>query len=197
LTFDPASRPPAEAVVLGASAGAVEALSVILPGLPADFPLPVLAVVHLPADKKSVMAELFQARCRIAVKEAEDKEPVCGGTVYFAPPDYHLLVEPDRRLSLSSEEAVHYSRPSIDVLFESAADVYGPALVAVVLTGANKDGAEGLRSVCNAGGTALVQDPAAAFASAMPVAARLACPSAEVLGLDAIASRLLALGATP
>ena len=114
------TRPP-EAVVIGASAGAVDALSVLLPALPADYPLAVAVVVHLPPDRKSVMAELFQTKCRVRVKEAEDKEPFAPGTVYFAPPDYHLLVEPDRRLSLSSEESVLYSRPSIDVLFESAA----------------------------------------------------------------------------
>ena len=109
------------AVVIGASAGAVEALSVILPALPAGYPVPVAVVVHLPPDRPSIMAELFAARCRVAVREAEDKEPLVPGTVYFAPPDYHLLVEAAGHLSLSSEEPVRFSRPSIDVLFESAA----------------------------------------------------------------------------
>ena len=119
----------AEAVVIGASAGALEALSVILPSLPADYGLPVLIVVHVPPDKKSLLAELFQAKCGIEVREAEDKEPIRGGTVYFAPPDYHLLVETDKSLSLSDDEPVFYSRPSVDVLFESAADAYGPSLI--------------------------------------------------------------------
>ncbi|MBN8849606.1 MAG: chemotaxis protein CheB, partial [Sphingomonas sp.] len=146
------SAGPIEAVAIGASAGAVEALSAILPRLPADYPLPVLVVVHVPADRRSVLATLFQSKCRIAVREAEDKEPVVPGTVYFAPPDYHLQVEADRTLSLSADDPVLYSRPSIDVLFESAADAYGAALAGVVLTGANQDGARGLAAVAEAGG---------------------------------------------
>ena len=140
-----------EAIVIGASAGALEALSAILPALPEGFRLPVIVVVHVPPDKRSVLAELFQAKCRVSVREAEDKEPIVGGTVYFAPPDYHLLVEADEHLSLSSDEPVLFSRPSIDVLFESAADAYGPALIAIILTGANQDGAEGMRGCCGRG----------------------------------------------
>jgi two-component system chemotaxis response regulator CheB len=182
------------AVVIGASAGAVEALSVILPALPAGYPVPVAVVVHLPPDRPSIMAELFAARCRVAVREAEDKEPLVPGTVYFAPPDYHLLVEAAGHLSLSSEEPVRFSRPSIDVLFESAADAVGPGLVAVVLTGANDDGAAGLRAVCAAGGAAVVQDPLGAQAGAMPAAALAACPGATVLSLPQIAAYLTSLG---
>ena len=178
---------PAEAVVIGASAGALEALSVILPTLPADFGLPVLIVVHIPGDRKSVLAELFHAKCDIDVRQAEDKEPVKGGTAYFAPPDYHLLVETDRSLSLSIDEPVFYSRPSIDVLFESAADAYGPGLIAIVLTGANQDGARGLKAVSDAGGRAIVQTPRGAYASAMPEAAIAECPGAKVLSLKDIA----------
>lgn len=183
-----------EAVAIGASAGAVEALSAILPRLPADYPLPVLVVVHVPADRRSVLATLFQSKCRIAVREAEDKEPVAPGTVYFAPPDYHLQVEADRTLSLSADDPVLYSRPSIDVLFESAADAYGAALAGVVLTGANQDGARGLAAVAEAGGIALVEEPATASASIMPAAALDACPAARALSLDAIAACLLDLG---
>jgi two-component system, chemotaxis family, protein-glutamate methylesterase/glutaminase len=180
----------AEAVVIGASAGALEALSVILPSLPTGFKLPLIVVVHIPPDKRSMLVELFQAKCRIPVREAEDKEPIMDGTVYFAPPDYHLLVETDKSLSLSSDEPVLFSRPSIDVLFESAADAYGSALIAIVLTGANQDGAKGLSAVVEAGGNALVQDPDGAFASAMPEAAVEMCPSARVMSLDAIAAHL-------
>jgi two-component system chemotaxis response regulator CheB len=177
----------AEAVVIGASAGALEALSVILPSLPADYGLPLLIVVHVPPDRKSLLAELFQAKCRIEVREADDKEPIRGGTAYFAPPDYHLLVEPDKSLSLSDDEPVFYSRPSIDVLFESAADAYGPSLIAVVLTGANRDGADGLKAIAEAGGMAIVQSPEGAYASAMPEAAIAECPGARVLTLKEIA----------
>jgi two-component system chemotaxis response regulator CheB len=181
----------AEAVVIGVSAGALEALSAILPFLPSDYALPVIIVVHVPPDKKSVLAELFGAKCGIKVREAEDKEPISGGTVYFAPPDYHLLVETGKSLSLSSDEPVLYSRPSVDVLFESAADAYGPSLIAIVLTGANPDGAKGLKAVTNAGGTAIVQSPAGAYASAMPEAAIAACPEAQILSLKDIAIYLL------
>jgi two-component system chemotaxis response regulator CheB len=185
------TRTTAKAVVIGASAGALEALSVILPSLPIGFRLPVFAVVHVPPDKKSILAELLQAKCRIRVREAEDKEPIEGGTAYFAPPNYHLLVEADDCLSLSNDEPVHYSRPSLDVLFESAADVYGASLIAIVLTGANDDGARGLRAVAQAGGTTIVQNPKEAYASAMPTAAISKCPEARVLSLREIVSFLL------
>jgi two-component system chemotaxis response regulator CheB len=183
-------RPSTEAIVIGASAGAFDALSVILPSLPPDFGLPVFIVVHVPPDKPSILAELFQAKCRVKVRQAEDKEPIDGGTAYFAPPDYHLLVETDRSLSLSNDEPVLWSRPSIDVLFESAADAYGPGLTAIVLTGANQDGAKGLKAVAEAGGTAIVQNPKGAYASAMPEAAIAECPSAHVLSLNEIADYL-------
>ena len=115
---------PARAVVIGASAGGVQALLALLPSLPADFALPILVVLHVPADRSNVLAPLFASKCALTVKEAEDKEPVEPGVVYFAPSDYHLLVEADGALALSSDELVNYSRPSIDVLFESAADAY-------------------------------------------------------------------------
>jgi two-component system chemotaxis response regulator CheB len=180
----------AEAVVIGASAGALEALSVILPALPEQFALPVMIVVHMPPDRHSVLAELFQKKCRVAVREAEDKEPLRSGTVYFAPPDYHLLVETDKSLSLSNDEPVLYSRPSIDVLFESAADAFGRGLIAIVLSGANQDGAAGLKAAVDAGGVGIVQRPDDAFAAAMPQAAKAMCPSALVLPLTEIAAYL-------
>jgi two-component system chemotaxis response regulator CheB len=181
----------AKAVVIGASAGAVEALSAILPRLPADYKLPVMIVVHVPPDKNSALADLFRQKCVIAVREAEDKEPTRVGTVYFAPPDYHLLLEEEKSLSLANDEPVHYSRPSIDVLFESAADAYGPQLIAVLLTGANQDGAKGLKAVFEAGGEAIVQNPAEAFARAMPEAGLSTCPGARILSLAQIGQYLL------
>jgi two-component system, chemotaxis family, protein-glutamate methylesterase/glutaminase len=184
-----------EAVVIGASAGALEVLSSLLPGLPADYRLPILIVVHLPPDSTSLFAELMRARCAIRVREAEDKEPIEPGVVYFAPPDYHLLVEQDKRLSLSDDEPVLFSRPSIDVLFESAADAYGGGLIGVVLTGANSDGANGLKAVVEAGGVAVVQRPGSAYAVAMPEAAIAACPAARVLPVNEIAAYLREVGA--
>lgn len=184
-----------EAIAIGASAGAIQALSRILPALPAHYPIPVLVVVHVPPDRSDI-APLFRAKCRVAVKEAEDKEPILGGSVYFGPSDYHMLVEADRTVSLSADEPVLYSRPSIDVLFESAADTYGAGLLGVILTGANEDGAEGLRAIAAAGGCALVEDPAAAFAPAMPSAALARCSVAQAMSLDAIAAYLVRLGAS-
>src|ERR1700761_1271004 len=156
----------AEAVVIGASAGALEALSIILPALPAQSALPLMIVVHMPPDKRSVMAEIFRAKCSIPVREAEDKEPISKGTIYFAPSNYHLLVEADRSLALSNDDPVLYSRPAIDVLFESAADVYGPALFSIALRGSNHDGAAGLKAVVQAGGLGIGQSSEDAFAPA-------------------------------
>jgi two-component system chemotaxis response regulator CheB len=186
--------PPIKAVAIGASAGGVQALLQILPALPADYPFAVLVVVHVPPDRDNALVPLLEGKCKVAVKEAEDKEPIRAGVVYFAPSDYHLLLEADGSLSLSSDELVNLSRPSIDVLFESAADAFGPALTGVVLTGANDDGALGLRAVADAGGLAIVEDPASAYAAAMPAAASHACPQAKVLSLENLTSYLLHLG---
>lgn len=183
-----------KAVVIGASAGGVQALLQILPSLPASYRLPVLIVVHVPPDRDNALVSLFQARCQIKVREAEDKEPLLPGVVYFAPSDYHLLVEKDGTLSLSSDELVNHSRPSIDVLLESAADAFGSELVGVILTGANDDGARGLQAVVEAGGVAIVEDPAEAYASAMPAASLRASPSAKAMKVAAIASYVSSLG---
>jgi two-component system chemotaxis response regulator CheB len=189
------SGAPMRAVALGGSAGAVQALLRILPKLPADYPLPVLIVVHVPADRENALVPLFQSKCVVEVKEAEDKEPARPGVVYFAPSDYHLLVEADGTLSLSVDELVNLSRPSIDVLLETAADAFGAALTAVVLTGANHDGAQGLRAVADAGGVAVVEDPEGAYSATMPAAALEACGAARSMTLDAMASYLSSLKA--
>jgi two-component system chemotaxis response regulator CheB len=184
-----------KAVAIGGSAGSVQALLRILPALPATFPLPVFAVVHVPADRENALVPLLAGRCRIGVKEAEDKEQARPGVVYFAPSDYHLLLEADGSLSLSADELVNHSRPSIDVLLESAADALGPGLAGIMLTGANEDGARGLRAVSDAGGLAIVEDPRAASTPIMPEAALRASPSAIVMNLDAITAYLSSLGA--
>jgi two-component system chemotaxis response regulator CheB len=192
MNNEPPARPNRkfEALVIGGSAGAVSALLGILPALPKDYPLAVMIVVHLPPDCDSTLATLLNNRCEITVKEAEDKEPILPGTAYLAPPNYHLLVEPDFHLSLSLDEPVHYSRPSIDVLFESAADAYGDSLAGVILTGASSDGARGLRAVCAGGGLAFVQTPASAEAETMPQAALDACATARMLDLPQLAVAL-------
>ncbi len=160
-----------DAVVIGASAGAVEALSRLLPLFPVGFEVPIVVVVHLPARRPSLLCEIFAPRCALHVCEAQDKMPLGAGALYFAPPDYHLLIESNRCLALSVEEPVNFSRPSIDVLFESAVDVYGRRLMALLLTGASHDGARGAALVRNAGGIVAVQDPRTAQASAMPLSA--------------------------
>ena len=179
--------PNAQAIVIGASAGAFDALSMILPALPEDYPLPVVVVVHLPRDKDSILAELLNAKCQMKAREAEDKEFLRPGTIYIAPPDYHLLVEKDQSLSLSSEEEVLFSRPSIDVLFETAADAFGKNVTGIILTGANEDGAKGLKAIVDAKGHAIVQQPSMASAPMMPQAALKECPEAEILSLEDIA----------
>ncbi|BBF81588.1 chemotaxis protein CheB [Asticcacaulis excentricus] len=181
---------PRKAVVIGASAGGVEALSAVLPHLPPDH-CPVLVVIHLPSNRHSVLADLFRDKCLMKVVEAEDKAPIDAGNIYFAPPDYHLMVEPDFTIALSNEAPVWFSRPSIDVLFETAADAYGPGLTGVILTGANEDGAGGLRAVMAQGGRGLIQSPETAYARLMPETALSLCPAAEVCPLEDLAAKLL------
>lgn len=178
------SAPASRAVAIGTSAGAVDALLQILPALPKDYPFALLVVVHLPPDSESTLASLLASRCEIAVKEAEDKEVLRAGVVYLAPPNYHLLVEPDWTVALSSDEPVLFSRPSIDVLFESAADAYGNSLAGIVLTGGNADGARGLQAVAAAEGLAIVESPETASYPEMPRAALEAVPSARTLSLN-------------
>src|SRR5262249_12340639 len=137
-----------------------------------------------------LLVEIFAPKCALPVREAEDKEPVRAGTVYFAPPDYHLLVETGPHLALSADEPVHYSRPSIDVLFESAADVFGERLLGIILTGASDDGAAGLEAVHRAGGLTVVQEPHSAYASLMTESALKRGPVDFVLSLEQIAELL-------
>lgn len=184
-------------IVIGASVGAIEALSAVLPSLPADYPFAVLVVVHIPPDARSLLSEIFGPRCRIRVKEAEDKERLAPATIYFAPPDYHLLVEDDYTISLSNDEPVRFSRPSIDVLFETAADAFGDAVTGVVLTGSNGDGSAGLRAIHDAGGKGLVQSPEEAVGKEMPLAALHACPETAPMTLSEISAALSTLAAHP
>ncbi|MTV38937.1 chemotaxis protein CheB [Duganella radicis] len=187
-----AGRKP-EAVVIGASAGGVGALLQLLPGLPANYGCAVVAVLHVPEGRQSQLAGVFQQRMALPVHEARDKEEVSSGTLYFAGSGYHLSVERDRSFSLSCEAPVHFARPAIDYLMESAADAYGPALVGILLTGANQDGAAGLAAIGVAGGLTVVQDPRQADVPTMPQEAiRLRAPDL-ILPLDDIRTLLLML----
>ncbi|MFW5836591.1 MAG: chemotaxis protein CheB [Desulfovibrionaceae bacterium] len=181
------------AVAMGASVGGLSAMSEVLSKLRPDFSLPILLVQHLSPDSDSAYVEQVAKQTSLLVKEAEEKEHVQPGVVYTAPPNYHLMVEPDASLALSVEDRVSYSRPSIDVLFESAAWVYGPALAAVLLTGGNHDGAQGLALVRERGGLAVVQDPGEAQCAIMPQAALDQAGADAVLGLSAIAELLNSL----
>jgi two-component system chemotaxis response regulator CheB len=156
-----------ELLVVGGSAGSLEALLHFLPHLRPEKNLAIVLIMHRRAGE-SLLTQLLQEKTTWQVKEAEEKEPVLPGTIYIAPADYHLLIEKDRTFSLDYSEKVHYSRPSIDVTFEAAADVYGPAVIALLLSGANQDGTEGLQKIKEAGGYVIVQDPAEAAVSFMP-----------------------------
>jgi two-component system chemotaxis response regulator CheB len=173
-----------DAVVIGASAGGVEILSVLLSVIPSGCRVSFFIVIHIPRERPSLLPELFANRCALPVREAEDKEPVQPGTVYFAPPDYHMLVDRGPALALSGDQPVHFSRPSIDVLFDSAADIYGERLMGVILTGANQDGAEGLAAIARAGGRSVVQDPSSAAVAYLPEAALQGGPVDAVLSIE-------------
>jgi two-component system, chemotaxis family, protein-glutamate methylesterase/glutaminase len=186
---------PVDAVVIGASAGGIEILGALLPVLPRDFSLPVVVVLHIPPDRRSLLVEVFAHRCAVRLKEAEDKDAVEGGIVYFAPPAYHLLFEDRASFRLSASDHVNHSRPSIDVLFRSAAGIYGERLLGILCSGANDDGAAGLLAISNAGGIAAVQDPRTAQWREMPSAGRRACKDALVLDPPGLAALLRSAGA--
>ncbi|MBN2614119.1 MAG: chemotaxis protein CheB [Bacteroidales bacterium] len=180
-----------EAIVMGTSAGGLSALKKMLPGFPADFPCPVLVVQHISPQSDSYLIKMLDELCPMKVKEAVDTEQIESGTIYFAPPDYHLLVETDRSMSLTVDEKVNYSRPSIDVLFETAAEAYGENLIGIILTGANADGAVGLLKIKNYGGYTMVQDPNDAENAVMPEKAmRMVLPD-QVLTIDEMVPFLL------
>jgi two-component system chemotaxis response regulator CheB len=157
-----------EGIVIGSSAGGLRALLILIKDLPRDFPLPIIIVQHLLDGNDSFLAEFLNEKAKITVKEADDKEPIQKGIVYIAPPGYHLLIEDDLTLSLSMDPRVNFSRPSIDVLFESAAFVYEERCIGIILTGASSDGSQGLKKIKTKGGLTLVQDPETAEYSTMP-----------------------------
>ena len=184
-------------VVMGGSAGALDVMRRILRCLPAVLDLPVVIVLHLSARPPDGLPELLSRDCVLPVKQAEDKETLMPGTVYLAPPGYHLLIESHRALALSVDPPVHYSRPSIDVLFESTRDAYGAHVVALLLSGASIDGAAGLQEIHAAGGIAIVQDPDSAEAPVMPRAALSLFQPAHVWTPDDITRCLPALLSPP
>ena len=182
-----------ELVTIGASWGGLHALETVLRGLPAEFRTPIAIAQHRAVDSGSgALTRILSLRSGLDVREAHDKDPIEPGAVYLAPPDYHLLVEPEW-FALSIDSMVQHSRPSIDVLFDSAADAYGDRLIAVVLTGANEDGAYGLARVRRRGGMTIVQDPDTAEKRTMPDAAIATGAAEHVMPLDEIAPKLAEL----
>ena len=177
-------------IVVGGSAGALDLMLDIARALPEPLLSPMVVVLHLQPNQPSLVPDLLARSCRRPVREVEDKVVMQPQTIYVAPPNYHVLVERDRSLALSVDPPVHWSRPSIDVLFETAAEAWTNRLVGVVMTGANSDGAEGLRSIRARGGTAVVQDPAGAYAPAMPQAALDLAGADHCVPLDDIAPLL-------
>jgi len=189
----PDFRPhPFDCVVIGASAGGVEVLGQVLPSIPATFGAALLIVMHLPPASPSFLVGALGSRCALPMSEPDAGEPILGGHVYIAPPDYHMLVDTDATVALSIEAPVRFSRPSIDVLMESAAAVYGTRLLGVLLSGANDDGARGLAAIRAAGGATWAQTPSTAVASQMPEAAIVSGAVHEALSPTALATRLAA-----
>lgn len=188
-----------DALVIGASAGGVDALCQLLPALPPNARAAVCIVLHLPRERPSLLVEVFGPHCRCPVLEACDKQVVEPGKVYIAPPDYHLLIDTGPKIALSFDEPLHFSRPSIDVLFESAADIFRERLAGMVLTGGNEDGAAGLQAIRSKGGKTYVQRPDEAQAWMMPQAALERGPVDGVLSLGQLAALIgtLAVRAEP
>ncbi|MBF0620895.1 MAG: chemotaxis protein CheB [Magnetococcales bacterium] len=191
LPEEASESPCAKVVLIGVSTGGLKALCAILPALPADFPWPVLIVQHQHPDADDYLAQLLNEQCQIKIKQSDEKERIRPGTGYLAPANYHLLLEEDLTLSLSLDPPVNFSRPAVDVLFESAVDAMGQNCIGIILTGANKDGAKGLAEINHAGGTTVVQNPAQAVATAMPLAAMALITPDHILNLQEIGSWLV------
>ncbi len=177
-------------IVIGVSTGGIKALKTILSVLPSEFALSVIIAMHRHKDTDGYLERSLDKECKMHVKQADEKEEIKAGVVYVAPPNYHLLIEDDRTFSMSVEGAVNYARPSVDVVFESAAEVYGEGLIGVVLTGANKDGSLGLKKIKEAGGLAIVQTPETSEVADMPRAAIAAVNPDYVLPLEKIGTLL-------
>lgn len=188
------NSPTYQAIVIGASSGGLLALKRLLPALPEEFPCPILIVQHISPVSENYLTVILDKVSQIRVKEADEKEIILPGTAYIAPPDYHLLVEANKTLSFSVEDKVNYSRPSIDVLFQTAADAYKDHLIGILLTGANADGSEGMSYIKKRGGFTIVQDPAEAESPFMPKSAIQRNPPDLILTLDEIIEHLLRPG---
>ena len=177
-------------LVIGGSAGSLEVILNLVTHLPVPTHAVVIIVVHRKKDNDSILLQLLASRTRLPVREVEDKEPIIPSTIYVAPPDYHLLIEREDLFSLDSSEKIHFSRPSIDVTFESVAEAFGKQVIGILLSGANADGAAGMATICKSGGYTLVQDPATAEVGYMPQQALNLTTVDQVLSAEGIAKLL-------
>lgn len=180
-----------EAIVIGVSSGGMNALKIISSTLPAHFNLPIIIVQHLSAHSDSHWIKLLNEKSRLNVKEADEKEKIEKGNIYIAPPNYHLLIEKDKTFSLTIDERVNFARPSIDVLFESAAEAYKNKLIGIVLTGSNSDGTKGIKRIKDYGGLAIIQDPNTADSEYMPKSAIAAIKPDYIVSLEEIVELLI------
>lgn len=176
-----------EAIAIGASAGGLNAFKAILPALKEAFPLPILIVQHISPQSDNYMTVHLDKLCKIRVKESEEKEKITAGNAYFSPPNFHMLIEEDRSISFSVENKVNYARPSIDVMFETAAYAYTSGLIGIILTGANNDGAAGLKKIQELGGLTIVQEPEDAEVDTMPRSALKIMQPDQIIKLNEIA----------
>ena len=179
--------------MIGSSAGGLNALKVLFHGLDYRFNIPLIIVQHISPDSENYLIHILNNIMKLQVKEADEKEQPMPGMAYLAPPNYHLLLEPDRTFTLTIDERVNYARPSIDVLFETAAEAYKEKLVGVILTGANNDGSKGLKKIKEFGGLAIVQDPDTAEVDSMPRSAMQATTVDHIIPLEEIAPFLNSL----
>jgi two-component system chemotaxis response regulator CheB len=182
-----------EAIVVGVSSGGMNAMKVMFSLLPKDFNTPVIIVQHIGGHSDGYWIKLLNEKSNLPIKEADEKEKIENGNVYIAPPNYHLLIEKDKTFSLTVDERVNYSRPSIDVLFESAAEAYADKLIGVILTGSNNDGTNGIKRVKECGGLAIIQNPETAESAYMPKSALAAIKPDYVLSLESITELLIEL----
>ena len=180
-----------EAIVIGVSSGGLNAMKTIFSLLPDNFSIPIVIVQHVSPHSENLWIQLLNNKSRLEIKEADEKEIIDSGKVYIAPSNYHLMIERDKTFSLTIDERVNYARPSIDVLFESAADAYQDKLIGVVLTGSNNDGSKGIKLIKKFGGLTIVQDPDTAESSYMPASAIAASIPDFILPLEEIIKLLI------
>lgn len=182
-----------EAIVIGTSSGGMNALKFLFSALPIEFGIPIIIVQHISPRSENQWIKLLNNNSKLYLKEADEKEKIEHGKVYIAPPNYHLMIEQNKTFSLTIDERVNYSRPSIDVLFESAAEAYKNKLIGVILTGSNSDGTKGIKRIKEYGGLTIAQDPETAESSYMPASAIAAIQPDYILSLENIIELLIKL----